>query len=98
MYGKTIEYNGEHLGPATGLLLILIKFVSCGKCCVRIDKCVFIIVKIKCVNFDKISDICDKVNFITNYTHYTTPDNILSKLIQILQFLTPLEGRSHSGT
>ena len=73
-------------------------YVFCDKCCVCIDKCVFIIVKIKRVNFGKISDICDKVNFITNYTHYTTPDNILSKHIQILPFLTPLERQSHSGT
>jgi hypothetical protein len=43
---------------------------------------VFIVVKIKCVNSDKISDICDKVNFTTNYTHFITPDNILSKHTQ----------------
>ena len=73
-------------------------YVFCDKCCFCIDKCVFIIVKIKCVNFGKISDICDKVNFITNYIHYTTADNILSKHIQILQFLTHLERRSHSRT
>ena len=24
--------------------------------------------------FGRISDICDKVNFTTNYTHFTTPD------------------------
>ena len=46
----------------------------CGKCYVRIDKCVFIIVKRKCVNSGRISDICDKANFITNYTHFTTPN------------------------
>ena len=28
--------------------------VFCGKCCIRIDKC---------VNFGRICDICDKVNF-----------------------------------
>ena len=39
----------------------------------------FIVVKIKCVNFGRISDICDKVNFTTNYIHFTTSDNILSK-------------------
>ena len=70
--------------------------------CVFCDKCVFIVVKIKCMNSNKISDICDKVNFTTNYTHctifYQNTHNILSKYIQILQFLTPLEGRSHSGT
>ena len=35
------------------------------KCCVHIDKYVFIVVKIKCVNLGRISDICDKVNFTT---------------------------------
>ena len=39
--------------------------VFCGKCCVGIDKCVFIVLKIKCVNSSRISDICDKVNFTT---------------------------------
>ena len=53
--------------------------VFCNKCCVRIDKCVFIVVKIKCVNSGRISD---KVNFTTNYTHFTIPDNILSKHTQ----------------
>jgi hypothetical protein len=48
--------------------------VFCGKCCVRIDKCVFIIIKIKCVNSGRINNIYDKVNFITNYTHFTIPD------------------------
>ena len=37
----------------------------CGKCCVRINKCVFIVVKIKYVNSGRISDICNKINFIT---------------------------------
>ena len=55
----------------------------CSKCCVYIDKCVFIVIKIKCVNSGKISNICDKVNFTTNYMHFTTP-NILSKHTQIL--------------
>ncbi len=41
--------------------------------------CAFIVVKIKCVNSGRISDICNKINFTTNYTHFTTPDNILSK-------------------
>ena len=64
----------------------------CDKCCVRIDKCVFIVVKIKCVNFGKICDICDKVNFTTKlHTFYNTLTdiyqnihNILSKHTQIL--------------
>ena len=68
------------------------------KCCVHIDICVFIVVKIKCVNFGRISDICDKVNFIINYTHFTTPDIHISKHTQILQFLTHLAGRSLNET
>ena len=62
--------------------------------CVRIDKCVFIVIKIKCVNSDRISDIYDKVNFSTNYIYFTISNNILSKHIQILQFLTHLTRRS----
>jgi hypothetical protein len=42
----------------------------------------FIVVKIKCVNSSKISDIYDKVDFTTSYTHFITPDNILSKHTQ----------------
>ena len=44
----------------------------CDICCVCIDKYMFIVVKIKYVNFSRISDIYDKVNFTTNYTHFTT--------------------------
>ena len=51
----------------------------CGKYCVRIDICVFIVVKIKCVNSGR---ICDKVNFTENYIHFTTLDRHLSKHIQ----------------
>ena len=53
-----------------------------GKCCVHIYKYVFIVVKIKCVNSSRISDICDKINFTTNYTHFTIPDRHLSKHTQ----------------
>jgi hypothetical protein len=58
--------------------------VFCNKCCVCIDKCVFIVIKIKCVNSGRISDICDKINFTTNYKYFIIPDNILLKYIQIL--------------
>jgi hypothetical protein len=48
-------------------------YVFCSKCCVRIDKCVFIVIKIKYVNSGKICDICDKVNFTTKlHTLYNT--------------------------
>jgi hypothetical protein len=44
--------------------------VFCSKCCIRIDNCVFIVVKIKCVNSGR---ICDKVNFTTKlHTFYNT--------------------------
>ena len=49
-------------------------YVFCNKCCLHIDKFVFIVVKIKCMNSGRISDICYKVNFTTNYTHCTTTD------------------------
>ena len=62
----------------------------CGKFFACINICMFIIVKIKCMNFGRISDICDKINFTTYYTHFITPDINLSKHTQILQFLTPL--------
>jgi hypothetical protein len=54
-------------------MLILIKFVCCDKCCVCIDKCVFIVIKIKCMNSDRINNICDKINFTTKVdTFYNT--------------------------
>jgi hypothetical protein len=49
-------------------------FVFCDKVCVCSDKCVSIIIKIKYVNSGNISDICDKLNFITNYIYFTTID------------------------
>ena len=93
---STYKWHGtackRHLGPTTGPVLILIKiYVFCGKCYIRIDKCMFIVIKIKCVNSDRINDICNKINFTTNYTYFTIPDihfikthNILSKYTQIL--------------
>jgi hypothetical protein len=65
---------GKHLGPATQTGFDFNKIcVFCGKYCVRINKCVFIILKIKCVNSGRIDDICNKVNFITKlHTFYNT--------------------------
>ena len=58
-----------------GSVLILIKTcVFCGKYYVYSDKCVSIIVKIKCVSSGNISDSCDKLNFTTKYTQFTTTD------------------------
>ena len=98
--------DGEHLGPATWTGFDFNKIcVFCGKYCVRINKCVFIILKIKCVNSDSYDDICNKVNFITKlHIFYNTLQtfcqntNILSKHTQILQFLTLLAGRSRYET
>ena len=56
------------------------------KYCGSIDKCVCIVVKIKCVNSDRISDICDKVNFTTKlYIFYNT----------LLQFFTIFYQNTH---
>jgi hypothetical protein len=45
-------------------------YMFCDKCCVHINKCVFIVIKIKCVNSGR---ICDKVNFTTKlHTFYNT--------------------------
>ena len=47
--------------------------VDFDKICMFCSKCVFIIIKIKCVNFCKICDIYDKINFTTKlHTFYTT--------------------------
>ena len=54
-------------------------FMFCCRFCVSMCKCVFIVVKIKCVNSDNISDICDKLNIITNYTHIPQMTHILLK-------------------
>ena len=56
-------------------------FVFYDKFCVRSDEYVSVIVKIKCVNSGNISDICNKLNFTTNYIY-------LPKHTQKLQFLT----------
>ena len=50
------------------------------------DKCVSIIVKIKCVNFDNISDTCDR-NRIFSYTHFTTTDTFYQNTHKIYNFL-----------
>ncbi len=63
--------------------------VFCGKCCVCSDKCVSIVVKIKCVNSGNISDICNKLNFTTNYIYFTTTDKEYIKThINIIIFYT----------
>ena len=61
-------------------------YTFCGKWSVCSDKRVFIIVKIKCVNSGNISDICDKLNFTTSYTHFTTNINFIKIYTNITIF------------
>ena len=53
--------------------------VFCGKCYVRIDICVFIVVKI---NVWILVEFVIKLTLLQNYTYFTTPDRHLSKQIQ----------------
>ena len=64
-----LKIKGKHFGLAMGIGVDFDKIcVFCGKYCIRIDKYVFIVVKIKWnhldpatgVNFDKICVLCDK--------------------------------------
>jgi hypothetical protein len=72
--------KGEHLGPVTTDGVDFDKInVFCNKYYVHIDIYMFIIIKIKCINSSKICNICNKDNFITNYTYFIISDNILSK-------------------
>ena len=55
------------------LYKMLVNSVFYDKRYVHIDKCMFIVVKIKYVNSDRICDICNKINFITKlYIFYNT--------------------------
>ena len=55
-------------------------FVFCNKFCIRSGKCVFIVVKTKCVNSGNINGICGKLNFTTKYTCFTINDiNFIKK-------------------
>ena len=62
--------------------------VFCDKYCICIDKCVFIVVKIKYINSGRICDICYKVNFTTNYTHTTLDKHFIKTDINIIIFDT----------
>ena len=46
----------------------------CNKLCFLLYIFVLIVVKIKCVNFDNMSDIFNKLNFTINNTNVTTND------------------------
>ena len=70
VYSCTISKS--HLGPITGLVLILVKYVCFVVNVLSVGKLLSIVVKIKCVNSDNMSNICDKLNFTTNYTYFIT--------------------------
>ena len=68
--GVSRETLRSHHGTSVDFNIICVFYC---KHCVCIDKCVFIIVKIKYVNSDRIRDICDKINFTTKlHTFYNT--------------------------
>ena len=55
------------------LYKMLVNSVFYDKRYVDIDKCMFIVAKIKYVNSDRIYDICNKINFIIKlYIFYNT--------------------------
>ena len=55
-------------------------YVFRGKYYVIRNKYVSIIVKIKCVNSNNITDICNKHNFTINYTYFTIIDTHFIKI------------------
>jgi hypothetical protein len=69
-------------------------FVFCDKFCVKNGKCVFIIIKTKCVNSGKISDIYNKLNFITNYTHCTIREIYFIKIHTYITIFDKSDGRT----
>ena len=62
--------------------MILIKFICIAINIICVNKYIFIVIKIKYVNYERISDIYDKVNFTINYTYFIILDNILLKYTQ----------------
>ena len=60
-------------------MLVLVKYMFSSECRVRSGICVFIVVKVKCVNFGNMSNICDKLKFTTNYTQLSQLTHLLSK-------------------
>jgi hypothetical protein len=60
--------------------------VFCDKFCVSNGKYVFIIVKIKFMNFDNMSDICGKLDFTIDYIYFTTIDKYFIKKHRFYNF------------
>jgi hypothetical protein len=54
--------------------------------------------KIKCMNFGNISDICVKLNIITNYTHVPQMTHILLKKNTHLTIFNTSGGTVRNGT
>jgi hypothetical protein len=78
-------------GPVLLVLVNCMCFVV--KVCINSNKCIFIIVKTKCVNSSNIdNNICGNLNFILKYTYFTITDIYLSKITYILQFFTSVVG------
>ena len=68
----------------------------CDKYCICIDKYVFIVIKIKCVNSDR---ICDIVNFTTKlHIFYNTLTNIYQNTHYILSKHTNITNFDMFGT
>ena len=49
-------------------LCVVVNFISVS------EKCVFTVIKTKCVNSNNISHICHKLNYIINYTYFMIND------------------------
>ncbi len=62
--------------------------IFCGNCSICSGKCVSIVVKLKCVNSGNMNDICDKLNFTKNYTHYPIYTYFITKNTDITIFNT----------
>ena len=88
MYGmwNWIHIWSSRLGPVTRSMLVMIKCVFCDKFFYNTGTCVIIVVKPKYVNFGNMSNICGKLNFITNYTHVITIDTHLIKTHSFYNF------------
>ena len=65
-YGTGVDFSN--------IYIYIYIYIFYGKCCVCSYECVSVVIKIKCVNSSNMSDNCDKLNFITNYTYFTITD------------------------
>jgi hypothetical protein len=69
----------------------------CDKYCIRSDKYVFIVIKIKYMNSGNINDICYKLKFTTSYTYFTIKNtNFIKTHINII-ILNTFDGTVRYG-